>query len=523
MFSSKKLLSLISILFVGSQSISTVRAAAADSLIGCESITEYAGTCDGAIDTDKYCILGNKIYQIAVADGCKTHGTQLGNGVYGFENDSTGGSLVFNNGIAGVTITDEDKLSLYQCIYDVPNGIVCTRTYGYFTDGTKYYTVGKDGNDMKDNSGGNVFNSASCSSIGDAGILFGGAAPKLCINGSNDVQFVTDSTITNYFVKNNAGNIFNNADDVALINKKYIIVQASKNAFTLVDRGYDYCDGSNEVAIETFKEICGNGDDDNPCGGVNPIFETVNGLITRSTSCRIKPTGEASNCHAGYYVLNVSVIDGEGYYELQAVDVDGTLYHCTGENTCTVIGDYKKGYYKNKAATSATSTTDAYIKCDDTKEKCKVIATADDCTNAGNIVFDSNSGVYKLCLDQGAAVTPIAINTGVSDVKQFVSLENDNVFGNSQSGKYISVVAKNGNVVVETVGTVADVNSAKKYLYTNKNYEQQSKQAGEDAFKASVCATGEVIVEFKKDSTSSTTNSIIYEKKGTHKWPAAGL
>jgi len=514
MFSSKKLLSLISILFVGSQSISTVRAAAADSLIGCESITEYAGTCDGAIDTDKYCILGNKIYQIAVADGCKTHGTQLGNGVYGFENDSTGGSLVFNNGIAGVTITDEDKLSLYQCIYDVPNGIVCTPTFGYFAVGNNYYTVGSNGNDKNDNSSSNAFDSASCNSKEDAGKLYDSSAPKLCIDGTNDVVFVeSEGVITNYFVKNNAGNIFNNAGNDATNNKKYIIVQASKNAFTLVDRGYDYCAGSNEVAIETFKEICGNGNDDNPCGSSNPIFETVDGLITRSTSCRIKPNNEASNCHTGYYVLNVGVIDSDGYYELQAVDTDGTLYHCTDENACTVIGDYKKGYYKNKAATSATSTTDAYIKCDSTEDKCRVIATtATDCTNAGDIVFDSESGVYKLCLDKGEAVTPIDINAGVSDVKQFVSLDNANVFGVQKTGKYISVVAKNGNVVVETVADGEALASAKKYLYTNEKYEQKPK--------ASVCVPEAVIVEFKKDSTS-TIDSIIYEKKGTHKLPAA--
>lgn len=136
----------------------------------------------------------------------------------------------------------------------------------------------------------------------------------------------------------------------------------------------------------------------------------------------------------------------------------GTLYSCTGDNTCIPVpsANFPVGYYKNAASTGETDAP--YIKCT-ANNACTILTeVASDCTKAGDITFAS---VYKICLDAGESITPVAINTTNNSKKHFVSLANSSIFGNQNEDKYVMIDMANGNIHYTAPG---------KYIFENENY-----------------------------------------------------
>jgi hypothetical protein len=449
---------------------------------------------------------------VLTGTSCAVTGDALaGAGIYGFEdaNDNSGGTLIFNKGEAGVAITSETNVSLYRCSLNSSSEAICERTYGYFVHGTDYYTINKSNSNVKTATGkSSIVN--QCSSGDDIGTLFKDESViKLCLDGTEKTQDIeSTASVQTYFMINKADNVFTTG---ASDNDKYIAIEASKNAITLVSKDYDYCIKANEVVSETFKEICGSGTDANPCGS-NPLSECEGGLCTREVddgSCKMKADG-TTNTHCGttgYYILNTTDgADTNGFYSLVEKSNGGgkvgTLYSCTGDNTCIPVpsANFPVGYYKNAASTGETDAP--YIKCT-ANNACTILTeVASDCTKAGDITFAS---VYKICLDAGESITPVAINTTNNSKKHFVSLANSSIFGNQNEDKYVMIDMANGNIHYTAPGKV---DAAQTYYYTNLSYEVHLKDSN-----TAICTAPTTIVEFKLDKSGSTDDSLIVYKK----------
>jgi len=513
----KKLLSVVSTLFIGSQLLSLVSGTA---LTPCSDET-LALTNSGALSSvttgctfggTSYCLSGTSIYGYTSGEGNTATCVIDNEGTYVLLGDAK---------LNGETIdaSNKDTLKIYQCtgVSDVK----CLQTFGYvLSSGNQYLTINASGTNafvakeaiatVESLSGGNC----------NDGVLYNDSGNiQLCLGGKVYSQKIDETSIIKSYVLNNVeGNIFTNADSDDANKNKPMVVNVGDNKIILSTNAYDYCAGSNSEVSETFKEFCTSAND--PCTD-SPYECESTGICKkeqRDTSCKIKDDGTANgSCNtSGYYIINTTdSADGDGFRSLVLKsDGDskvGTLINCSTANTCTPVPGtgFQKGYYKNAASTGENDAP--YIKCTANNDCTIITAVSSDCTNVGDITFAS---VFKICLDKGVAVTPVDINTTSTSQSHFVSLDNASIFGDVNAGKYVKVEAANGNVLLSTPGKV-DI--AKAYYYTDTTYKIHAK-----AEKSGVCTASKTIIEFKFDKSGSTDDTlIVYDKHAEHTFPSA--
>lgn len=491
----KKVLKVISALFVGTQLISLANAA---DLTSCNNVDNMSDVCADATTTSKNCIDSDgKIYEIETGTSCAIRGTQYTTaGIVVFEDDGTnvGGSAKTDN--SGTL----SNYAAYRCTGTGAN-TTCERTYGYVKLGSYVCTIGKV-EDPACVAASSITTGCDLASIGS---LCLNTDIKLKLTDTPDLTKKIDDTgaAVNYMMKNVASNIFTNAADNGSADtpvNKNIIIEASENAIVLLSNSYDYCENTGGVVVPTFEDFCTQNDDSH----CQNIQECTNGLCKRAggddaltcESIVATTSGANSGCTDGYYIAT-----NESGGALKTNGTAGTLFSCT-TGTCTVVdAEFKVGYYK------FAGQTNKYIVCS-TKNACTSVAVKTDKANCGvadvavgDVINNGTNNI--LCLDTTEKGGVILDNVTTYNGDYFMNGIAENVVNTKPSEFVIVSVA---GETVQLKDKVSD--SIPKYKYTSDVSKIYGRQSND------VCDPAKVIVEYKHKEDDSTHN--YYEKHVTH-------
>jgi len=488
----KKLLSIVSALFIGSQLISVVNADAAE-LTSCASLTNYlADGCTSSGGSGKYCLDSGILYEYDDGEdsdpkACVTIGDPLNVShgdikVFIDDGTSAGGALL---GATDVNGSNKDKLKMYHC-FGISN-VDCKQTFGYHLANGQYLTIhGSGTNDYKTKGELPLKSTVDALNNCEPGQLYNNDGTViLCISNTPNV-FSGDISgdVKKYVMKNVEGNVFTNVGSGH--DTEDIIVQVGGGNVILANNGYDYCAKTGAEVNETFNEFCesGNTGANDPCVSA-PYVCGGTGVCTRNiVECEVKASG--SDCENGYYIVNESGLSVDVYPKIKSNGIDGTMFKCVnGECTkALATADYDAsgagaGYYINQYGNGIP-----YIKCHTDVAHCTAVGISDRCDAVGKII---NDGGFKLCLDIGVASGVLGTATG----SHFISINTETVFGET-ANKYVEVNLKADGSVNLPIADTANT----KYVYTDGTYKIYLR-AGKDG----VCDVSDgTIVEFKQNT-----------------------
>jgi len=507
----KKLLSIISLLFVGSQ-ILKVSAAVAPGLPDCPaSFTLESSTTECTVtgSTTYYCIKDNVIFGLTSDSATTACEEKITSGIHAFESASepTTNSKI-NIGNTGTAPSVPGNLAIYTC-----NRKSCTRTFGYIKYNSNYYLLGKSGSSdagiVSDLTA--ITTEAGCSGkVGNIVKVGDETEASVCINESKAIQIPSSgSADDNYIMDNANGNEFNGQSGAST---KSIVINAIKGAITYVaPTNGDYCVESFKIT-ESKSAFCTGTSCDTYFNCASELCEEIKLVDSckRNVSCKLS-TGAFSDCTSGDYIVVKSLSDGNGLQV--STEGTGTLYKCTGPTSCAIVQDdeFIPGYYKNAGDTSSPSLP--YISCP-TKTTCKPITLSGTECAAGNIGEIKLIGdKASICLGTGISVDLTTITTAV---KYFMNMDvsNNSVFiSNKLSGnKYAVMKLENGNVQIIKESNLVS-SPPKPFQYTESTKYKIYESRHQD-----ICAAQVSIVEFKLD-TCSEDDIAYYSKDDPYEWP----
>ncbi|ORX43939.1 hypothetical protein BCR36DRAFT_415295 [Piromyces finnis] len=474
----KKLLSVVSCLFLGSQLISVANADAIE-LPGCSF--DISG-CSGSIEAsseDTFCIGTDDVIYKYTDTECNG---KLESGVYVFDKDTK----KIPSSVEGV---DESKLVMYDC------DSTCAQINGYAKIGSSYYKVLND-----DSSNDEITQFDDVSSY----LVHDGQNAKACKNDSeSSIEVDTSVTDEDYCVDSNTSKITKrkvqyctagvecddyykcvNGENCEKTNNSYPPRGTGEPIPTCNPTSTDdavYC-ASGSVVSGGNLYTC-SGESDEAC----TPDESVSGLIVSAEDDNLYTCTEGKDCEitdiSGYLIDSKSKLykctsgadcsfkNSSGYL---INPQDHKLYQCTGGADCeensSIIG------YLVNAITNGDS--DPYIECAATSTEgehdCDVIEQpSGTCTNAGDLIYITSGGVgrkrsvsYKVCIDDETS------NAVGDEGSYFVKSDAINVFTDKAVAGYFNAIDidDKGNVVLNTVKD--------KYKYAI-NYKIYAKGASE--------------------------------------------
>lgn len=491
---SKKILSLISVLFTGSQIISMVTA---DCVINLTVNQGAVTDCAISQEQDVSCNEGYyAVYQI-------TQGTQL--------NDDQGKT----EGTSG-TLVEIDNQSSCSLVQDS----------GYFKStigqSTKYIAKSDDNVDL-------ISELAASCSEGQGGsqgkILSDNSG--VCLDNSSEKLAFTDGT-DSYMVKDVYNKLASN-EFVVLKGKTNALIVDNKymgknynlcidNEFKVWDRKEALCEstgectyyncGSNKCIVNSVNVIPKNEDDLTEPEQEQPVV---------GNSCDLNAT-DAQNCEEGYYIVDATSQDNtlissttymDGQEEKSYTIGDVTLYECSKytdqdqeeKMKCETPQPIPIGYLVNNG--NGQSGTAPYIEC--SSAGCKPISVVEGTcgaqANAQNNVVATGS-LYiegqntKLCIFdssiQEPAAKPVILETNVG--KYFVSI----------SSALFGITAQQDHfIIVETdvKGNVKVVKDNVRYRYVIKGeFEIKTRPQGQGQENSGICAQGVEKYEYVLDN-----------------------
>jgi len=318
----------------------------------------------------------------------------LADGVYAFEIGTTSKQITeidLSQATPTITAADIASVFMYGCYKNK-----CVRTYGYITDGSKYYAI-------KNGSANAEVTSlaASCASIGS---LYTGNT--LCIDSdtANAQAFISNTSKKNFVLTQ--GSIFTGATTIPA--NSGILIRATENAFV-----WNNFEGINErkyvVKVGNAFKIYS--------------YSSTGSILTKVTTASLD-TYDIVN--AGNETLYVNVIDNtsDSYANTGAI-ASLALFDCDSEALCGQTYGYVKTTDARYFSIPAPSGTNA------------VVSATTSCSAIGDLLTDSGKVCFAGSGTDGGAM---------ADNKEYIltNLENTNIFTKTaitNDSKYIIIKA----------------------------------------------------------------------------------
>jgi len=303
----KKILSVVSVLFLGSKiaiAAAVPRATGAITIDACDNIGNGIATttCVNGETATSLCIKDNKIYSydnsVTTCNTGTVHTLSSSLNVVSLTAETT----VTAENLSGTPYSDGTKLAIFDC-----DASTCKQTYGYVTDGSKYYEVSHNVASKEVNADQYVESATDCSANVGKLIKFNDRV-YLCIDVAKSVELKNDGTGENYLMANENGNIFSAAESADY--PKLVVKQGAKAiTFNNLYTDEEYCVYDSNLIMSRIDQFC-----------VGNILDNL------------------YNCDEGKCQVTGSPI-GAGSYIVADKNGDLGLYTCTGEGPVNCVKD----------------------------------------------------------------------------------------------------------------------------------------------------------------------------------------
>jgi len=343
---------------------------------------------------------------------------------------------------------------------------------------------------------------------------------KLCLDGTNKIEFGSDATAKNYLVGYSTANIYKDA----IVENKYGVVAINNHAMVI------------NTTFQTDYGICTNNG------------EVVSGLTSASGSCTTPATKSTvvDFCYGGVCFLTCKVTAGTNcsattYYlvkdatssiPVMSASETGKLYYCETASACTAIDDV--GYYLN-------GEKDAYAckKGENDALACQKFTIGSGCTDdtIGQPIVDLTELYFCLNYDDSKSTdkdTKSDKMTSGMDKNYLLGYKESNIFGLTTSSQYglvsvkektVTLVRKNGKCIEDetNLNTLAAAGSSGKlYQCTAGICSVNSDTTLAVGYYKNIGAAASNDPEYIAFTTTSTTNHGVTTTENSYKAIKAG-